>query len=250
MRRKNLKTWLITENGGGLMDIYEIINQARKEGRKKLLEHEVYAILQKFELPVPKFGLATTPEEAADIASKIGFPVVLKIVSPDIIHKSDVGGVILDIKSTDEALDAFNKIRKNVSERAPKARVAGILIQEMVPQGLEVIVGGTRDPTFGPVVMFGLGGIFVEVIRDVSFKVVPVTEYDAEQMLKEIKAGKILDGYRNMPPRDKKALVDIILKTSKLLDTVDEIQDVDLNPIMSYEVGRGAKIADARIILR
>lgn len=232
------------------MDIYEIIKQAKKEGRKKLLEHEAYAILGHFKLPIPKYGLATKPEEAADISDKVGFPVVLKVVSPDIIHKSDVGGVLLNIKTSEEASKAFKEILKNVSKKAPKAKVVGVLIQEMVPQGLEVIVGGTRDPTFGPVIMFGLGGVFVEVIKDVSFKIVPLTPYDAEQMLKEIKAGKLLEGYRNMPPRDKKALIDIILKTSKLLDTVDEINDVDLNPIMSYEAGRGAKIADARIILR
>jgi len=228
----------------------EIIEKARAEGRKKLLEHEVYALCGHFGLPVPKHGLATNEDEAVDIAEKVGYPVVLKIVSPDIAHKSDVGGVILDINDAKGVRDAFRKIMDSVRKRAPSARIAGILVQEMVPWGLEVIVGATRDNTFGPIIMFGLGGVFVEVLKDVSFRIAPLSAHDIETMIREIKGYRILEGYRGEPPRDIDAVKDILKKTSELMLSLEEVQDLDLNPIMLYERGKGAKIADARIILR
>ncbi len=228
----------------------EVIERARAEGRKKLLEHEVYAVCQHFGLPVPRHGLATSEDEAVEIAEKIGYPVVLKIVSPDIAHKSDVGGVILDVKSAKDAREAYSKIMENVRKRAPSARIVGVLVQEMVPWGLEVIVGATRDNTFGPIIMFGLGGIFVEVLKDVSFRIAPLSTHDIETMIREIKSYRILEGYRGEPPRDIEAIKDILRKTSELMLNLEEVQDLDLNPIMLYEKGKGAKIADARIILR
>jgi acetyl-CoA synthetase (ADP-forming) len=232
------------------VNVKEVISKAKSEGRNKLLEHEAYAVLRAYGLPVPKAGLAKEPEEAAKLADSIGYPVVLKVVSPDIVHKSDVGGVILNLKNGDEVAEAFKKIKGNVSEKAPKAKLYGILVQEMVPEGLEVIVGATRDPTFGPVLLFGLGGIFVEVLKDVSFRIAPVTKYDAETMLSEIKAAKILEGYRGLPARDKNAIIDIIIKLSKFMEENEEVSDVDLNPIMLYEIGRGARIADARVLIK
>ena len=228
----------------------EVIEKARAEGRKKLLEHEAYDILRTYDLPVPKAGLAKDVEEAVRLAESIGYPTVLKIVSPDIVHKSDVGGVKVGLKKAGEVREGFNSILSNVKGKAPEAKVVGVLVQEMVPEDLEVIVGSTRDPTFGPVLMFGLGGIFVEVLKDVSFRIAPVTKYDAETMLTEIKAAKILDGYRGTPPRDKEALVDIIVKLSKFMEDYELVTDVDLNPIMSFEEGRGAKIADARVLIK
>lgn len=227
-----------------------VILKALEEGRNKLLEHEAYEFLSFYGLPVPKFGLATNADEAAEIASRIGYPVVLKIVSPDIVHKSDVGGVKVGVSSDSDVRKWFDIIMLNVKSRAPSARVAGILIQEMVPQDLEVIVGATRDPIFGPVVMFGLGGIFVEVLKDVSLRITPLTVHDAEEMLDEIKAASILRGYRGAPPRDRKVLVDIILKVGGIMDEVSEVTDIDLNPIMSFPEGFGARIADARILIR
>ncbi len=227
-----------------------LIDKAISEGRNKLLEHEAYEVLHYYGFPVPKYGLAQTADEAVKIAEEIGYPVVLKIVSPDIVHKSDVGGVKLNLNSRDDVVKAFNEILRNVSINAPKARVTGVLIQEMVPSALEVIVGATRDLTFGPVLLFGLGGIFVEVLKDVSFRIAPLTRYDAESMLAEIKAAKILDGYRGMPPRDKEAVIDILLKLSRLMEEQERISDVDLNPIMLFEVGKGAKIADVRILIK
>ncbi len=228
----------------------EIIAKARSEGRKKLLEHEVYAVCAHFGLPVPRHGLAQNEDEAAEIAEKIGYPVVLKVVSPDITHKSDVGGVVLDINSAKDAKEAYRKIMENVRKRAPSARIVGILVQEMVPWGLEVIVGATRDATFGPVIMFGLGGIFVEVLKDVSFRIAPLASEDIETMIREIKSYRILEGYRGEPPRDVDAIKDILRKTSELMMKLEDVQDLDLNPIMVYERGKGAKIADARILLR
>ncbi len=230
--------------------VKEIISKALSENRSKLLEHEAYKILEEYNIPAPGYGLATTAEEAVELAEKIGYPVVLKIVSPDIVHKSDVGGVILNLNSAEEVKKAFNQIMENVKKHAPNARIAGVLVQEMVPQDVEVIVGSTRDPIFGPVVMFGLGGVFVEVLKDVSFRVVPLTERDAEEMLTEIKAKKILEGYRHIKPRDKKAIINIILGVSKIMEENPEIAELDLNPIMVFPEGQGAKVADVRIIVK
>ncbi|HIP56998.1 MAG TPA: acetyl-CoA synthetase [Ignisphaera aggregans] len=230
-------------------EVMKIIEQAEREGRKKLLEHEVYTISKHFGLPVPKFGLAHDEDEAVRIAKDIGYPVVLKIVSPDIVHKSDVGGVVLDVKSDMGVREAFRKIMNNVKNSAPNARVVGILVQEMVPYGLEVIVGGLRDAVFGPVIMFGLGGVFVEVLKDVSFRIAPLYPEDIDEMIREIKAYRVLEGYRGEPPRDIDSIKDIIYKVSKLMLEVEKIRELDLNPIMLYRKGEGAKIADARMVI-
>lgn len=230
--------------------VEEVISKAKSEGRTKLLEHEAYDVLAKYGIPAPKFGLATSVEEAVRLSEEVGYPVVLKIVSPDIVHKSDVGGVKLNLSSSEEVRRSFDEILRNVRAKAPEAKIAGILVQEMIPQSLEVIVGATRDPTFGPVILFGLGGIFVEVLKDVSFRITPLTRYDAETMLTEIRAARILDGYRGTPPRDKEAIVDIILRLAKFMEEHESVTDVDLNPIMVFEVGKGAKVADARILIR
>ncbi|MCD6278097.1 MAG: acetate--CoA ligase family protein, partial [Desulfurococcales archaeon] len=179
------------------------------------------------------------------------FPAVAKVVSPDISHKSDVGGVILNIKNSEEAVKAYRQIMENVRKYVPRARVAGVLYQKMAEPGyVEVIVGATRDPTFGPVIMFGIGGIFVEILKDVSFRVAPLEPKDAEEMIREIKTYKILEGYRGMPPRDIEAVKDILMRVSKLMLEVGEVQDIDLNPIMLYEKGRGAVAVDVRVILK
>ncbi len=230
--------------------VEKVISKARNEGRTKLLEHEAYDVLLKYGIPAPKFGLATSIEEAVRLSEEIGYPVVLKIVSPDIVHKSDVGGVKLNLNSSEEVRRSFDEMLRGVRIKAPEARITGVLVQEMIPQSLEVIVGATRDPTFGPVLLFGLGGIFVEVLKDVSFRITPLTRYDAETMLTEIKAAKILDGYRGTPPRDKEAIVDIVLKLAKFMEDHESVTDVDLNPVMVFEVGKGARVADARILIR
>ncbi|MFB0514262.1 MAG: acetate--CoA ligase family protein [Candidatus Bathyarchaeia archaeon] len=224
-----------------------IFNEARKEGRKYLLEPEAKTICMEYEIPVTKFKVAKNETEAVKVAREIGFPIVLKIVSPDVIHKFDVGGVILNLNSETEVRTAYNEILENVKKHKPNARIIGMFVQEMAPQSTEVIVGATKDPQFGPAIMFGLGGIFVEVLKDVTFRIAPISESDAREMIAEVKAYPILKGYRGQPPADVEAIVKILLSTSRLVMEHQEIKELDLNPIMVYE--KGAKTVDARIIL-
>ena len=225
----------------------KIINQAKKEGRKALLEPEAKAICMDYGIPVTKFKVALNENEAAKYADEIGYPVVLKIVSPDIIHKSDAGGVMVNLKNPAEIADAYKKILENVKKYKPDAKIAGILVQEMAPQSTEVIVGAIKDPQFGQTVMFGLGGIFVEILKDVSFRIAPITADDARDMITELKAYPLLKGYRNTPPADIDALISILSATSRLVMDNPEIKELDLNPVMAYQ--KGAKTVDARIIL-
>ncbi|MCX8184679.1 MAG: acetate--CoA ligase family protein [Sulfolobales archaeon] len=227
----------------------EIVEKAKLEGRRKLLEHESMRLCELYGLPVAKYGLATSEKEAVAIAREIGFPVVLKVVSPDISHKTDVGGVVLGINSVGEVSDAYKTIVANVAARAPGSRISGILVQKMVERDIEVIVGGIRDRVFGPVVMFGLGGVFVEVLKDVSFRIAPLTELDVEEMIREIKGYKILEGYRGSQPRDIEALKNLILKLASIISDIEEIEAIDLNPVILYPRGIGALIIDARTIL-
>jgi len=224
-----------------------IIAKARKEKRSALLEPESKTICSEYGIPVTKFKLAKDETEAVHFAKQIGYPVVLKIVSPDIIHKSDIGGVITDMKNDMEVRSAYKKIIANVKKHRPKSRIVGVLVQEMAPPATEVIVGATKDPQFGPTLMFGLGGIFVEVLKDVTFRIAPVTREEACEMICEVKAYPLLKGYRNTPPADVDAIARIILNTSRLVTDHGEIKELDLNPILVYR--KGAKTVDARIIL-
>jgi acyl-CoA synthetase (NDP forming) len=225
----------------------DILSQARREGRKALLETEAKKICMEYSIPVTKFELAKNETEAVKEANKIGYPVVLKIVSPDIIHKSDVGGVVVNLRDEKGVQNAYNRILENVKKHNAEARIIGMLVQEMAPPSTEVIVGAIKDPQFGPSVMFGLGGIFVEVLKDVTFRVAPITRDEACEMISEVKAYPLLKGYRNTPPVDIGAIAEILLNTSKLVIDYQEIKELDLNPIMVYE--KGAKTVDARIIL-
>lgn len=225
----------------------KIISQARLEGRKALLETEAKTICIEYAIPVTKFKLAKNEREAAEFAEELGFPVVLKIVSPDIIHKSDAGGVMVNLKSNVEVQDAYRKILENAKKYKATAKIAGVLVQEMAPQSTEVIIGAIKDPQFGQTLMFGLGGIFVELLKDVTFRVAPITREDAHEMVTEVKAYPLLKGYRNTPPADIDAIINILLSTSKLIMDYPEIKELDLNPIMAY--ADGAKTVDARIIL-
>ncbi|MCR6669529.1 MAG: acetate--CoA ligase family protein [archaeon YNP-WB-040] len=229
------------------MDAAKIIENALKEGRKYLMEHEAKSICQQYGMSVTRFKVAKDLNEALKYAEEIGYPVVFKIVSPDIIHKSDVGGVIVNIKNEEEAKNAYEKIMENVAKNKPDAKIIGILVQEMAPAGLEVIVGAIKDPQFGHTIMFGLGGIFVEILKDVTFRIAPLTMEDAMEMIREIKGYPLIKGYRRQPPADENAIIDTIMKTSKLLTDLPQISQLDLNPIFVYE--KGAKIVDARIIL-
>jgi acetyl-CoA synthetase (ADP-forming) len=191
--------------------------------------------------------LAKTQKEAISLSQKMGFPVALKIASPDVIHKSDSGGVKLSINSVAEVKKAYDEIMKKVVKQFPRAVIHGVSIQKMVPPGTEVIVGISKDPQFGPVVMFGLGGIFVELLKDVSFRVIPVERRDAQEMIKEIKGYPVLEGYRGKEPANIPALVEIILKLSKWVKQNHQIKELELNPIFAYR--DKALAVDARIIL-
>ena len=227
--------------------VTKIFEEARADGRKFLLEHEAKTVCSEYGIPVTKMKIAKTAEKAVEFSEEIGYPTVLKIVSPDVIHKFDVGGVILNVNSREDARTAYNKIVENVKKHEPDAKIDGILVQEMAPCSTEVIVGSIKDAQFGPTLMFGFGGTFVEVMKDVAFRIAPITEDNAKEMITEIKAYPILRGYRGQPPSDIDAIAKILLNTSRLVMDHQEIKELDLNPVMVYE--KGAKTVDARIIL-
>jgi acyl-CoA synthetase (NDP forming) len=224
-----------------------IIAKARSENRTYLLEHESKTIMQTYKIPVTDFVVAETEDEAVKAAEKIGYPIVLKILSPDVIHKSDVGGVLININNPDEVRNGYQAILTNVQKHKAKAKIKGIFVEEFAPKGVEVIIGALKDPQFGPALMFGLGGIFVEVLKDVSFRVAPITKFDAKEMIQEIKGYPILTGIRGQEASDISALESILLQVSKLVMDYPAINQLDLNPVFSYP--KGAKCVDARIIL-
>jgi acetate---CoA ligase (ADP-forming) len=228
----------------------EIIEKVRGSGRTGLTEIESKKIFKAYGLPVVQTSVVTSEDEAVNKANSFGYPIVMKIVSPDILHKSDAGGVKVDIKNEDEVREAYHTILENAKAYKQDADIHGILIQEMAPWGTETIVGSINDPTFGPTVMFGLGGIFVEVLKDVTFRVAPISEKEAQMMLDGIRGAPILDGVRGEAPRDKKALADVLTRYALMItDLGDEIKESDANPILVYEEGKGVKVVDARIIL-
>ncbi|KPL73977.1 acetyl-CoA synthetase [Bellilinea caldifistulae] len=229
----------------------KIINKARSEGRDSLTEIEAKEVFECYGLPVTPTRLARNEDEAVALAREIGYPVVMKIVSPDILHKSDAGGVRVNIKDDAGVREAFKTIMKNAKEYKATANIHGIAVQEMAPWGTEVILGSVNDPTFGPTMMFGLGGIFVEVLKDVTFRVAPVTSSQALRMLDEIRGAPIIAGVRGEAPRDRQALADVICQYSTMiLDLADEVSESDANPVLVYESGKGLKVVDARIILK
>lgn len=229
----------------------KVIAKARAEGRDSLTEVEAKQVFSAYGLSVAETELAGTEEEAIRIANKIGYPVVMKIVSPDILHKSDAGGVKVNIKDEKGARDAFRTILSNAKNYKADANIHGVAVQEMAPWGTEVILGSVNDPTFGPTMMFGLGGIFVEVLKDVTFRVAPVSANQAMRMFGEIRGAPILAGVRGESVRDKPALAETVCNYSNMiLDLADEISESDANPVLVYEEGKGVKVVDARIILK
>lgn len=214
------------------------------------MEIEAKRLLAEWGVPVARTELARNLSEAIGIAREIGYPIVLKIASPDIIHKSEAKGVKVGVGSEPELRQFFTELIDNARAYKPDARILGVAIQEYLPPAREVIVGTLQDPSFGAVVMFGLGGVWVEVLRDVSFRLAPLDQRDAEEMIKEIKGYPILAGMRGMPPVDMGALVDIIIKVGQLAHEFPEIAEMDINPVFAFEDGKGAVAADARIILR
>lgn len=221
----------------------EVIESIRKEGRSFLLEHESRQVLELCGVPMPKWGFATTAEEAVKCAEeKKMYPIAMKIASVDIIHKSDVGGVILNIKNADELKAKFAQMMETVKKNAPKAKLLGVNLCQMV-DGIQCIVGMNKDPQFGPAVMFGMGGIFVEVLKDVSFRIVPFNEGEAQRLVGEIKAKKLLDGYRGQGAH-KESIIKTLMAIQKI---AEHVKEVDINPLITNKDGSYA--VDARIIL-
>jgi len=226
-----------------------ILNEAKQQGRTYLPEAESVPVLEAYGLPILPSGFAPTAEEAAKLAERVGFPVVVKVVSDDIIHKFDVKGVVLDVRSREDVAEAWESIHQNIRRLKPDARIKGVYVQKMVSGGLEVILGVKRDPSFGPVIMFGLGGIFVEIFRDVSFRVTPVTASAAAEMIAEIKAFGMLAGARGKKRRDIASIENAILRLSQLAVDLPQIQELDINPLIVHDEGGGSFVADARILL-
>lgn len=229
--------------------VKSIFENVRKHGRANLLEEEGYEVLQAYGFPTPKSILCTTEQEGIDAARQIGYPLVMKIVSPDIIHKSDAGGVKVGVKTDDELKSAFRTITENALKYKSDAKIKGVLVQEMVKSAKETILGASQDPTFGPVIMFGLGGIYVEVLKDVVFRVAPIDEQEAINMVESIKTIKLLKGVRGEKPSDLKAIADSLQRLSQLVVDFQEIKEFDINPLLVLEEGKGARVVDARIIL-
>jgi acetyltransferase len=228
----------------------EVLAKVRAEGRLSIGDSEARQILTAYNFQIPRSEIAATPDEAVDIARQIGYPVVLKIASPDILHKTDVGGVKVGLDNAETVRDAFELMVYRAQRYLPQAHLWGCLVQEMVPAGgQEVLVGMNRDPQFGPLVTFGLGGIYVETLKDVTFRVAPISVQEAEQMLEEIRAHAILDGVRGQPTLDKAAIVDAVLRIAQLVQDFPEILELDINPLMVYPQGQGAIAIDMRLVL-
>jgi len=225
----------------------QVIDKARSEGRTVLTEVESKEFLKAAGIDVVDTRLATSKEEAISISQQLGFPVVLKIASPDIVHKSDDGGVKLGLNDTNQVGEAYDQILGAIRQKHPKAKVQGVAVQKMARPGVEVIIGMSKDAQFGPVLMFGLGGVLVEVLKDVSFRIVPLSRRDAAEMLREIKGYPLLEGYRGQEAVDISHLEELLIKVSDFVEKNPEIRELDLNPVFAYS--DGAIAVDARVIL-
>jgi acetate---CoA ligase (ADP-forming) len=229
--------------------VRELFDRVRSEGRVSIGDLEAWEVLKAYDFPIPESHLAKTPDEAVAIAEEIGYPVVLKISSPDILHKTDVGGVKVGLATPSDVRDAFELMNYRAERYVPGARIWGCQVQQMVRGGREVLVGMSRDPQFGPLVAFGLGGIYVEVLKDVAFRVAPFSRQEAEEMIREIRSFPLLEGVRGEPPADFEAMVDSLLKISRLVTDFPEIVELDINPLMVFDEGSGAMAIDMRLIL-
>jgi acyl-CoA synthetase (NDP forming) len=224
-----------------------LIAKARSEGRTVLTEVESKQLLSQAGIDVVETRLASSKDEAVSLSRELGFPVVLKIASPDILHKSDAGGVRLGLEDAAAVAKAYDEILQSARQKYPKAKIAGVAVQKMARPGVEVIVGMSQDEQFGPVLMFGLGGVLVEVLKDVSFRLVPLAKRDAAEMVREIKGYPLLEGYRGGEAVKISCLEDLLLKVSTFVEKNPEVKELDLNPLFAYR--DGALAVDARVIL-
>ena len=224
-----------------------IIEKARRENRTLLTEIEAKQLLKEAGIAVVETKLATSKEKAVAISEKLGFPVVMKIASVDVVHKSDAGGVKLGLKTKAQVRKAYDEIIQSTQKAFPQARIEGVSVQAMAKQGAEVIIGMSKDAQFGPVLMFGLGGVLVEILKDVSFRIVPLQPRDASEMIRDIKGFSLLQGYRGSDPIDVANLESMLLKVSTFVENTPAVKELDLNPIFAYK--DGAVAVDARVVL-
>jgi acyl-CoA synthetase (NDP forming) len=218
--------------------------------RHALIESEAREILRAYGFRLPESRMARTTKEAVKAASEIGYPIVMKIASPDVLHKSDMGGVRVRLEDDAMVEEAFFDITSNIQLRQPQARILGVMVQEMIPQGREVILGITRDMQFGPMIMFGLGGIYVEVLKDVAFRIAPLSIENADAMIREIQSFPLLRGVRGEAPADIEAIKDALMRLSQMAMDFPEIIEADVNPLLVCAEGQGAVAVDARITIQ
>jgi acyl-CoA synthetase (NDP forming) len=230
-----------------MSSVSKVFEDVRKQGRIVLTEIEAKQALSAVGIKTTATVLASSQQQAAALSEEIGFPVVLKIASPDITHKTDAGGVKVGLKNKAEVKKAYAEIMASVRPKYPEAKIEGVTVQAVARPGTEIIIGVFKDPQFGPVIMFGLGGIFVEVLKDVAFRIIPIVRRDAAEMIKEIKGYSLLNGYRGHEPAHIPTLEDILLKVSDFVEKNPGIKEIDLNPIFAYK--DSAIAVDARIVL-
>jgi acetyltransferase len=229
--------------------VAKIIKSVREDNRQVMLGSEAHEIAEAYGIPVARIRLATSAQEAKDIAAELGFPVVLKIASPDIIHKTDIGGIQVGLNDEEEVENAFLEILDNVRTHLPRAVIYGVDVQEMVEKGKELIIGCSQDIQFGSLLMFGAGGIYVNFLKDVSFRLAPMTRKDASEVIAETKMGTLLKGVRGEEPSDIEAIEDTILRISKLVTDFEDIVELDINPAFAYERGKGISAVDVKITI-
>jgi len=252
----NFNHFVLNEKPDVLVSVHPENYGARKliadfveAGKKHLNEFDASQILEAYQMPVVEKKLAKSPNEAGKMAAEIGFPVVLKVISDDVFHKFDVGGVVLNVNTEEQAAQAFTEITRKIANKFPDATIRGIQVSRQIQNGLEVILGIKKDASFGAVVMFGFGGLFVEIFRDVSFRVAPVDKPTALKMIREIKSSELLSGARGTVLRDIDAIADSIVKLSTLATDCPQIKELDINPLIVLGKGKGCFVADAKIIL-
>ena len=228
--------------------VHEICHKALEaHGATWLSTADTRNVLRAMGLPIAPGGVAQTADEAVELARRVGFPVAVKLASQQIVHKTEMGGVFLQVQDEGAVRGAFEAIRNRLAQEGKLEAMEGVLIQPMVSGGVEVMVGVTQDPLFGPLIAFGLGGIHVEILGDVRFRVTPLTDRDASEMVREIRGYRLLQRYRGHPPADVQALEEVLLRLSLLVEEVPEITELDLNPIFALPPGQGCRIVDARI---
>jgi len=229
------------------MGYKKLVKDVLDAGRSHLLEPEAYHVCDEYGITYPQFKYVSNVKDGIDAAKSIGFPVVIKVVSPQIIHKTDAGGIVTGIQSEEQFINAYDTMLDNVRNRVPAAEINGVLVQKAMPKGVEVAVGGLRDPQFGPVVMFGAGGILIEVLQDVSFRLARLDKEEALRQIKDTKIFRILQGVRQNEPCNIEALADLIVHAGNLLVETPEIGELDFNPVLAYP--DRCVVVDARIIL-